>query len=183
MHDWVDTYYPGTKLAITEYNWGGLESINGALTQADILGVFGREGLDFATLWNYPDSGLGYDHFETLPGAYAFRIYRNYDGAGSKFGDTSLSATSGDQSKLAIYAAQRTSDSALTLIVINKTGGALTGNISLSGFAPSGNARVYRYSPATLGSIVHLADQTVSANGFIATLPANSITLLVIPGN
>src|SRR5262249_38599701 len=90
MHERGQTYYPGTKLAITEYNWGGLEAINGALAQADILGIFGREGLDFATLWNYPDSGLGYDHFETLPGAYAFRMYRNYDGSGSKFGDVSV---------------------------------------------------------------------------------------------
>jgi len=56
MRDWVNSYYPGTKLAITEYNWGGLESINGALAQADALGIFGREGLDMATLWAPPSS-------------------------------------------------------------------------------------------------------------------------------
>jgi len=43
MRAWVNTYYPGTKLSISEYNWGGLESLNGALTQADVLGIFGRE--------------------------------------------------------------------------------------------------------------------------------------------
>ncbi len=31
MRDWVDTWYPGIKIALTEYNWGGLESLNGAL--------------------------------------------------------------------------------------------------------------------------------------------------------
>jgi hypothetical protein len=36
MHEWVDRHDPGTKLAITEYNWGGLETINGALTQAPV---------------------------------------------------------------------------------------------------------------------------------------------------
>ncbi|HRJ42652.1 MAG TPA: glycoside hydrolase family 44 protein, partial [Caldilineaceae bacterium] len=39
MREWVDANYPGTKLAIGEYNWGGLESINGALAQADVLGI------------------------------------------------------------------------------------------------------------------------------------------------
>lgn len=57
MRDWVNTYYPGTEIAITEYNWGGLESINGALAQADVLGIFGREGADLATLWGPPTSG------------------------------------------------------------------------------------------------------------------------------
>ena len=181
MHDWVDAFYPGTKLALTEYNWGGLEDINGALAQADVLGIFGREDLDLAALWNYPDSDLGYDHFETLPGAYAFRLYRNYNGSGGQFGDVSISAASADQSQLAIYAAQRTTDKAITLMIINKTGGALTGNVSLAGFTPIGAAQVYRYSVANLTAIVPLADQPVSAAGFSATFPANSITLLAIP--
>jgi hypothetical protein len=182
MHDWVNAHYPGTKLAITEYNWGGLEAINGALAQADILGIFGREGLDLATLWNYPDAALGYDNFETQPGAYAFRLYRNYDGNGSKFGDVSVSTASADQSQLAIYAAERSSDSALTLVIINKTGSALTGNVSLAWFTPAGPAQVFRYSAANLNAIVQQPNQPVSASGFSASFPANSITLVVIPG-
>ncbi|MCB0214359.1 MAG: glycoside hydrolase family 44 protein [Anaerolineae bacterium] len=182
MHGWVDTFYPGTKLALTEYNWGGLEAINGALVQADILGIFGREGLDFAALWNYPNSDLGYDHFETLPGAYAFRLYRNYNGSGGQFGDVSISAGSADQSQLAIYAAQRSSDKALTVMVINKTGGSLTGNVALANFTPSGPAQVYRYSASNLNAIVQAANQPVSAASFSSTFPANSLTLLVIPG-
>ena len=69
IRQWVADYYPGTKLAITEYNWGGLESINGALAQADVLGIFGREGLDLATLWGPPEINQ--------PGMFAFRMYRN----------------------------------------------------------------------------------------------------------
>jgi len=42
MRDWVNVNYPGTRLAITEYNWGALDHINGALAQADVLGIFGR---------------------------------------------------------------------------------------------------------------------------------------------
>lgn len=51
MKQWVANHSPGTRLAISEYNWGAPESINGALAQADVLGIFGREGLDLATLW------------------------------------------------------------------------------------------------------------------------------------
>ena len=54
MHQWVDQNYPGTKLAITEYMWHALGSITGAIAQADILGIFGRESLDYGTLWGPP---------------------------------------------------------------------------------------------------------------------------------
>ena len=43
---WIARDYPGTKLAFSEYNWGGQENINGAVAQADILGIFGSYGLD-----------------------------------------------------------------------------------------------------------------------------------------
>ena len=175
MKNWVAANYPGTKLAISEYNWGALGDINGALAQADILGIFGREGLDLATLWGPPTA--------TQPGAYAFRIYRNYDGSHNGFGDTSIHAASADQEQLAVYAALRSSDSKLTLVVINKTGGALTSALSLSGFTPSGNAQVYRYSNANPNAIQNLAAQSLTASGFSATYPANSITLFVIPGS
>ena len=177
MHDWVNTNYPGTKLALTEYNWGGLEHINGAIAQADILGIFGREGLDLAALWNYPDKELGYDKFQDLPGAYAFRIYRNYDGAGSTFGDVSVGGSSSDESQLSIYAAERSSDKALTIVVVNKTDKTLSANLALSGFTASGNAEVYRYSDANLTSILKETSQSLSNT---ISFPKNSITLLVL---
>ena len=173
MEEWVANNYPGTKLAISEYNRGGLEDINGALAQADVLGIFGREGLDLATLWDPP--GIN------QPVMFAFRMYRNYDGQGSAFGETSLQAASADQDKLAIYAAGRTSDGALTLMVINKTALSLSSSLSLAHFSPGASAQVYRYSSANLNAIVHAADQPVAAGGFTASFPANSITLFVIP--
>lgn len=172
MREWVNTNYAGTKLAISEYNWGALDNINGALAQADVLGIFGREGLDLATLWDAPANNQ--------PGAFAFRMYRNFDGAGGQFGDVSVSATSADQGQLAIYVAQRSSDNAFTLIVINKTAGALTSNVALNGFTANGNAKMYRYSAVNLNAIVKQADQPTSAGGFSATFPSNSITLFVL---
>ncbi|MEW5872338.1 MAG: glycoside hydrolase family 44 protein [Chloroflexota bacterium] len=173
MRDWAAANYPGTQLAIGEYNWGGLEHLNGALAQADVLGIFGREGLGLATLWDPPAAAQ--------PGAYALRMYRNYDGGGGKFGETRLHASSTDQGKLSIYAAQRTRDLALTLMVINKTGGELTSAVSLANFAPASQAQVYRYSAADLSAIQRLPDQPLTPSGFTAAFPANSITLLVLP--
>jgi hypothetical protein len=172
MRDWVASSYPGTKLAVTEYNWGGMEHINGALAQADVLGIFGREGLDLATLWGPPGSGE--------PGAYAFRIFRNYDGNGHGFGETGIQAASADQSALSVYAAQRDSDKALTVVIINKSTTTLTSSVSLAGFPLPVAAAVYRYGAAAPAAIEHLPDQALTGSGFSAPFPANSITLLEI---
>jgi hypothetical protein len=172
MKDWVTANYSGTKLAITEYNWGALDHINGAVAQADVLGIFGREGLDLATLWGPPTA--------SQPGAYAFRMYRNYDGQHHTFGDTSVRAVSADQSKVAIYAAQRSSDNALTIMVINKSlTQTLTSSIGLSNTDPITRAAVYRYSASNLNAIVRQGDQIIGGGSFSATLPAQSITLFV----
>jgi hypothetical protein len=173
MHAWVETYYPGTKLAITEYNWGALDHINGALAQADVLGIFGREGVDLAALWGPPESNQ--------PGAFAFRMYLNYDGYHHGFGETSIQAVSTDQDRLAVYAAQRGMDAALTLMIINKTGADLVSPVALTNFAPASSAQVYRYSAQDLTRIIRQPDQPVSSTGFTATYPANTITLVVIP--
>jgi hypothetical protein len=182
MQAWIVKDYPGTKTAITEYNWGGQEHINGALAHADILGIFGSYGLDLGTLWGPPDPQT------QVPGLMAFEIFRNYDGNNSTFGDVALASKSANQGLLSVYGALRTSDNALTLIVINKGYGDLNGNLSLANFAPNGAAKVYRYSSANLAAIVAQPDAMVtgptsgSATSSISTtFPAQSITLFVIP--
>ncbi len=174
MRAWVDQHYPGTKLAISEYNWGALDHINGALAQADVLGIFGREGLDLAVLFDPPAPDQ--------PGAFAFRMYRSYDGAGARFGEISVRASSADQSRLAVYAARRSADGALTLAVINKTGDDLNALIGLAGFEAGGAALVYRYSPADLTRIVRQPDLPSPVGSIGSAFPAQSITLIAIPG-
>ena len=164
--------YPGTKLAITEYNGGALDTLTGGLVQADLLGVFGAYGLDLATLWAPPAP--------TDPGAFAFQIYRNYDGIGGAFGETGVQGVSANQSQLAIYAAMR-SDLNLTAVVINKTAGALTSTLSLANFQPGSAAQVWQYSGANPGAIVAQPSIAAGGSSLTATFPANSITMLVIP--
>jgi hypothetical protein len=173
LQDWVAENYTGTQTMIGEYSWGAMCHISGALAEADVLGIFGREGLDMAALWGPPASDE--------PGAFAFRIYRNYDGNGHGFGQTSVQATSADPDRLALYAAVRAPDGALTLVVVNKAGQDLTSPVAVSGFTPAGLAQVYRYSDQRLDAIVREPDLVVGPGGLSATFPARSITLVIIP--
>jgi uncharacterized protein (TIGR03437 family) len=185
MRDWVNQNYPGTKTAITEYDFGAHKTIVGALVEADVLGIFGREGLDLATAWVPGETNPGGDTLpatSTDPLAFAFRMYRNYDGIGGAFGETGIQATTGDPDQLSIFAAQR-SDTALTVLVLNKTTTDLSSTVSISNFMPDSKAQVWRYSQADLNSIVRQTDAAVSGFSIAATFPAYSLTLLVIPAS
>jgi Glycoside hydrolase family 44/Fibronectin type III domain len=173
LKEWVANHYPGTQIGITEYNWGDVDHINGATTQADILGIFGREGLDLATRWTAPGTS-------TFEGS-AFRIYRNYDGAGSKFGDTSVSASGPNPDEVAVFAAQRASDQALTIMLIAKTlSGDTPATVNLAGFANGRTVQRWQLSAASR-NIAHLSDVAISSPSVSLTLPPQTITLLVIP--
>jgi hypothetical protein len=173
MRAWVAKYYPGTKTAISEYNWGALDSMNGALAEADVLGIFGRERLGLATLWG-PAKARD-------PWAYAFRMYRNYNGHGATFGSRSAHAVSSSQGRLAVYAATKGAHGALTVMILNKTGSAISAPIRLRHFAAGAKARVFRYSSAHLHKITRGAAIPVRHGRLTTTYPASSITLLVLP--
>jgi len=173
LKSWVSTYYPGLQTAITEYNWGDESELNGATAQADIDGIFGQQALDMASRWTVPATGT--------PAYLAMKIYRNYDGNKSTFGDTSVSCTVPNPDTLSAFASQRTSDSALTVMVINKVTSSASIQVNLSGFTPGTSATVYQISSATQTSINHLSNATVSGTTLSATVPAQSITLYVIP--
>ena len=172
LREWVERVYPGTKIAITEYNWGGYKHITGGLAQADILGIFGREGVDLATLWS--------DVAPDAPIAFAFKIYRNFDDAGGQFGSTSVLAETGDVDKLSMYAAQR-ADGTLTVLVLNKDTQDLASTVRLDNFVASGPAQVFRYSNSEPKAILREIDAELVDGAITATFPSRSMTLFVIP--
>jgi len=174
LKKWVQASYPGTKIGITEYNWGAEGSMSGATAQADIWGIFGREGLDLATRWTTPASGS--------PTFKAMQMYRNYDGQKSAFGSISVSDHISNPDTLASFAAVRRSDGALTVMVINK---ALSGetpvSLAVSHFGGT-TAQVWQLASAgTSAAITHLPDASLAGSRLAATLPAQSVTLYVIP--
>jgi len=172
LKSWVATYYPGTKTGITEYNWGAEGYINGATAQADIFGIMGREGLDLATRWTTPPTGS--------PTYNAMKMYRNYDGSKSCFGDTSVSAAVPNPDNVASFAAVRSTDGALTVMVINKQLSATNAMVlNFTNFLPANTAQVWRLTSANV--ITRLSDLAFTGNTLSNTLPAQSITLFVLP--
>jgi hypothetical protein len=173
FRSWISANYPGTLLSLSEYSIdSGQKSIVDAIAEMDVLGIFGREPLDFANMWSAPGP--------QDPIAFAFRMFRNYDGNGSQFGDTSISSVSSDQGQLSIYAAQRSSDNAVTILVINKTTGALTSAIALSNLTLPATAQVYSYSQASLTSIAHPSDAAISSGSLSYTFPGYSAVMFVV---
>lgn len=176
---WIKQYYPGTKLSLSEYSMTTGDNIYDALTEADTLGIFGREGVDFANLWTVPAPNT--------PVAYSFLLFRNYDGKGSQYGDVWVKSVSSDQTQLAIYGSMRDTDLALTMIVINKTANPLNSFVAISNFLSlAKTAKVYLYSGANLNSIVEqpnitLSTKRFSVQGFSGLFPAYSATVVVIP--
>ncbi len=168
--------YPGTLVGITEYNWGADNDISGGTAQADILGILGREGADLGIRWDAPPSGsFTYN---------AFKIYRNYDGAHSQFGDLSISAaqTDADIDNVSAFAALRSSDGALAIIVDAKTlSGDTPVTVNIANYLPSGAAQWWQLGSGNV--IQPQAPVALVGSALSFTAPAQTINLFVIPGS
>src|SRR5204862_1549709 len=44
----IDAHYPGTRMSFSEWDYGGGNDISGAIAVADVLGIYGREGVGLA---------------------------------------------------------------------------------------------------------------------------------------
>jgi len=171
LRNWVNSYYAGTHIGITEYNWGAENHINGATAQADVYGIFGREGLDMAARWTTPDA--------STPTYKAMKMFRNYDGNKSTFGDTSVAASGPNPDNLAVFAAERSADGALTIMAISKyLSGSTSATFSLANFPHNGTAQVWQLTAAN--AITRLSDVSFIGPNFTVVLPAQSITLFVL---
>jgi Glycoside hydrolase family 44 len=174
FQNWISTYYPGTSVCMSEYEVQHTgNTLVDALVLTDALGVFGYYNLQLANLYDTVNS--------TDPEAYSFRMYRNYDGAGSQFGDTSVSSTSTDptESTLSVYGALRSSDGKLTVMAINKTTTPIVTTLNIAGFTPTSTASTFTYSGANLASIVSGSSPVTSGAVQSYSFPSYSATLFV----
>jgi Glycoside hydrolase family 44 len=141
LRETIAKQYPGTKLSVSEYNYGAGEHISGGLAQVDVLGVFGREGLYMANYWG---NGAGVGDLPDFV-AGAFKLYRNYDGSGGTYGDVAVGATVADLTKASVYAATDSKKAGrLTVIVINKSQQAsFKATVRIGGATKYGHAQTY----------------------------------------
>ncbi|HZF13106.1 MAG TPA: glycoside hydrolase family 44 protein [Thermoanaerobaculia bacterium] len=167
MRAWVASRLPGTKIALTEYNWGD-GGTSSALAQAEALAIFGREGVDLAARWVAPaENSLIED---------AFLFYLNYDGAGAKVAGDSVRALSSDVDGVGAYAVRGTG-SRLYLLLFNKDVVVRSTTVQVTG-GLSRPATLYRFDGThRLGA----AGSAAPAGGALTlSLPARSATLAVL---
>ncbi|HVV52013.1 MAG TPA: glycoside hydrolase family 44 protein [Polyangia bacterium] len=178
LQEKIAARYPGTKLSMTEYDFGGGTHVSGGLAQAEVLGVLGREGVYLANYWgNGPGNGQLPSYVKA-----AFQIYRNYDGHGGVFGDTAVAAAPADLDKAAVFAATDSKrPGTLTVLVINREQRtAFNGKIALQG----GNyavAKVFSFD-GTSSNVRPLSDAPIANNQLSYHLPPLSATLFVCSG-
>jgi len=166
----IDAHYPGTKFAITEYNYGGGNHISGALAEADALGIFGQQGVFAATRWQMG----GTEPFIEA----AFLMYRSFDGKAANFGDIALDAQSADVTKVSVYASVDSSVAGRSVFVaINRSDKAQ--DVGLQGLPNQGTARVYRLA-GTATTPVYMGSVPVTKTQLVVALPPMSVSTLEI---
>ena len=167
---WIDQYCPGTRLAITEYNWGNDGTASGAVAQAELFGIFAREGVDVATRWVAPAANSRVER--------AFTLFLDYDGAGARVQGDSVAAHSTDADALGAYAFK--SGARTMVLLTNKTAAAR--DVALTFATPPGSTwTLYGFDAA---QPVHtLAAGAITGTTLqLAALPAMSASLLVVAG-
>ena len=170
----IGQQYPGTKLAITEFNYGGSTHISGAIAMADVLGIFAANNVYFASLWG---DITGYI-------ASAYRLYRNYDGSGRTFGDISVRSVSSDNVNGSVHAAtQSDGTSTLHIIALNRN---FTHPINGHFVIASGTQFTSGSAYAVLQGSTAIQNQpsisSIQGNQFDYTIPPLSVYHFVLSG-
>ena len=171
----IQHFYPGTKLAITEYgNFDAATSgsnIGTGIYTADVLGAFGKNGVYMGNYFNEPSGYvLG-----------AFKIFRNYNGLNGTFGSISVESQSTDNSKVTVYASVNNAlNDTLHVVIINRNTGSQAVTLQLSSSANYSGAQVYAMESPGSGVLLSKADITnIIGNQLVYTVPAKSVYHLV----
>jgi hypothetical protein len=171
MKEWINQYYPDTKLAISEWNFGADKTLPGGLAIVNALGIFGREDVYMASYWRYPDSkGAGFQ---------AFKMYTNFDGKGSNFGDQSIPAVSSQETAVRSFAALDSKSGRMRVILVNNSAiNDQTVDLKLSKSLPVQQANVYELSAATKNILTARPGLNFGGNKLQVKVPAYSAVLL-----
>jgi hypothetical protein len=185
----ISTAYTGKStampgLSFSEYNPGCETTIEGGVAEADLLGVFGREGVYAATAWPLKTVTTNNALVNYL--VAAFDAYRNYDGMGGTVGDTAVNATTSSVENTSVYAFTHSGEAtAVDLVGINKTSAAVTVNIDIAHAPALTTAKAYQLPNGKVGvAPASTAAPAPSCSGGTCsleyTLPALSVTTIAL---
>lgn len=137
LQSFIQTYYPGTKLGITEYDYGGDAHISGGIAQVEALSAFIRTGTSYATKWGaFSEYSLS-----------AIRLFRN---VAEPFGDVRVKATVTDRAHTGIVASTESEASGLLhLIVTNRDeDSTISAHFNLASSTQYDSLQVYYFGPS-----------------------------------
>jgi len=169
----IDEFYPGTKLAFTEFSYGGENDITGAIAMADVLGIFGKYDVYLGTYWQL-DSPSNYI-------SAAYKIYRNYDGNNSTFGDNSVPSVTSDSVSTSVYSSLNEMGNEIHLVVINKKlNESVNSNFTILSQHNIQSGSVWKldgnsFEIAEINPVINITN-----NSFSYTLPAGSVCHFVL---
>jgi hypothetical protein len=172
MQKKIASKYPGTKLAFTEWNYGGGSDITGAIATADVLGIFGREHVDMAHIWPLSTK-------EPFVAA-GVRAFRNYDGQSSEFGDIAISASNSDMVSTSVYASLSSSNpNQVVVVAINKKSTGVVAGVRLAHPSALASTKVYVLAGTSPDLVAAPVLTAADSNAFTYAMPARSVSVLV----
>ena len=171
----IAAHYPGTKLAFTEYGFGGGHDISGGVAEADVLGIFGRQGVDMATAFLWADT-----NGDNLYQIAALQAFRNYDGGSHTFGDISIHGVTTDDATSSVYASLDSGNvDRVVIVAINKKTTSATAGITIAHPTQFHSAAVYTLTSAGPMLMAAPTITPVAANAFNYTMPAMSVSVIL----
>ena len=168
MKSWIAECNPGMQTALGEYSWSGEKDISGGVAQAELLGIFAREGLDFAYYWYAPEPN-------SSPW-FAFKMFRNPDGRHTAFGDRYLPAKVNAPTDVSVHTAKDSKTGKLTFVLVNKRAAKdAKVTLKINQSVPKQDVTVYEYSAADRFVIGQRPSQMMEGTTVTVDLPSLSV--------
>jgi hypothetical protein len=159
--------YPGRGVMIGEYNFGAEQHMSGGLAVAEALGRFAQGGVRAAFYWTYPP--------DRSPAFWAFRAYRNFDGAGGHFLEESL--PTGAPPGTSLFASRDPRGSHLVAIALNlRPERVLRPTLTLTGCGAVTKQAIFQYVGDPDG-FAPVASSPSASGPPMPALPPSSITV------
>jgi hypothetical protein len=170
IQDMIREYLPELKLAITEWNWGGNDTVNGALVHALAYRALMREGAYAACEWGPPRAGD--------PALLAYRLFRNYDGKGGSFAGRYIDGSTADP-ELTVFGALDRKGRLLRVVAVN-TDPASAREVTLDAGLTlvAGTVRTFTLGRDNRAAIVEGSLKAGASRSLGFTVPAYSVVLL-----
>lgn len=178
INGWLDLYLGenhGVTIGTTESGWDNFNQMPQALNYASTLGVFANEGVELFTPWYWSPS-----YWEVV------HLFSRY---GKKI---SVKSTSDDDDYLSAYATVSAANDSMTIVLVNRYASAKNATVTLDNFTVT-DGLYPTYSLSNLpndnstetfishtNNALNLSNTVVAGNSFSRTLPAYSISSVIL---